>query len=216
MMKFDNRLSEAEQATKWWWVFLITGILWLILSLVVFRFDIDSVTAVGVLVGVFVIVAGVNEFMAMGVTQGGWRWVHAVLGGLFIVFGVLALFNPWDTFVSVAAILGWVLLFMGIFNIVLAFMTRNVNEHWWLQLIAGGAAILLAFWSAGYFGRRVILLIAFVGALCLIRGITEIILAFQLRSLHKKAEMGTVATPETAASPPPAQPAEPGESPAPA
>jgi uncharacterized membrane protein HdeD (DUF308 family) len=201
MMKFDNRLSEVEQATRWWWVFLITGALWLALSLVVFRFDITSVTAVGVLIAVFVIMAGVNEFMALGVTQGGWKWLHGILGGLFIVFGFVALFYPGRTFVTMASIMGWVLLLKGGFDIFVAFMTKGEADLWWLMLIAGAVEIGLAFWAAGYFGRQVILLIAFVGAWCLVRGITEVILAFQLRSVHKKAERGTLVLPDAATPP---------------
>jgi uncharacterized membrane protein HdeD (DUF308 family) len=210
-MNFDRHVSETAEATKWWWVFLITGILWLWVSLIVFRFDITSVGAVGVLIGCVVIVAGVNEFMAMAVTQGGWRWVHAALGALFVVFGVIALFNPWDTFVSMAAIMGWVLVFLGTYLIVVAFMTRRENEHWWLQLIAGGASIGLAFWAAGNFGDNVIILISFVGAWCLIRGISEIILAFQIRTIHKRAEAGMLVPPGLAT--PPATPMPPQEPP---
>jgi uncharacterized membrane protein HdeD (DUF308 family) len=207
----DEHLSETAAATKWWWLFLITGILWLIVSLIVFRFDIGSVGAVCVLIGCLVIAAGVTEFMAMGVSKGGWRWVHAILGGLFIVFGVIALFNPFNTFVAMAAIIGWVLLFIGVYNIVLAFMTRRAHELWWMQLIVGVLAILLAFWAAGNFGNKVIILISLVGAWCLVRGITEILLAFQMRSIHKQAEAGMMATPGVTPTPPPS-----GEASAPA
>src|SRR5215203_4266330 len=183
MMKFDNRLSDVEQATKWWWVFLITGALWLILSVIVFRFDATTVAAVGALIAVFVIMAGVNEFMAIGVTQGGWKWAHIILGGLFIVFGVAALFYPGRTFWTMASIMSFVLIFKGGFDIFIAFMTKGEHDLWWLQLITGIVEIALAFWAAAWFGREVILLVAFVGGWCLIRGITEIILAFQLRSV---------------------------------
>ncbi|MGH2587566.1 MAG: HdeD family acid-resistance protein [Dehalococcoidia bacterium] len=212
-MQWENRLRQTEEATKWWWVFLATGILWLIVSLIVFRFDIESVEAVGILIAAVVIVTGVNEFMAMGVTEGGWKWVHAILGGIFVVVGVLALFNPWDTFVALAAMLGWVLLFLGIYQIIVAFITKQQNELWWLQLIVGGAAILLAFWAAGWFGRKVILLIAFTGAWALMEGISQIILAFQLRSIHKHPDrLAQAAEAEGAAS----RPAETGPSSAPA
>ena len=192
MLKFDDRLNDVERATKWWWVFLLTGILWLIVSLVVFRFDIASVEAVGILIACVVIMAGVNEFMAIGVTKGGWMWAHAFLGVIFIIFGIAALVYPGQTFVAMASILGWVLLFKGIFDIVIAFMTKAGNELWWLNLIVGIAEIALAFWAAGYFGRKVVILIAFVGAWALMRGITEIILAFQVRAIHKRAERGSV------------------------
>ena len=41
-----------DGAGSLWWVFLITGTLWLILSLVMFRFNISSVNTIGVLAGI--------------------------------------------------------------------------------------------------------------------------------------------------------------------
>jgi len=48
--------------------------------------------------------------------------------------------------------------------------------------------ILLAFWIAGSFRNKVILLVAYVGIIALSRGITELFLAFKLRGLHKRVE----------------------------
>jgi uncharacterized membrane protein HdeD (DUF308 family) len=35
-----------------WWLFLVTGIGWLLISLIVLRFDVTSIAAVGALLGV--------------------------------------------------------------------------------------------------------------------------------------------------------------------
>ena len=53
------------------WLFLVTGSLWLLFALIVFRFNIDTVTGIGIAVGAFCIVAGINEFMAVGASRGG-------------------------------------------------------------------------------------------------------------------------------------------------
>jgi len=135
----------------------------------------------------------------MAISQGGWRWVHGILGVAYIVVGVLALLNPWDTFVAMAALVGWVLVFKGTFDVVVAQMMRHEHELWWLQLIVGAAEIGLAFWAAGCFGRKVVILIAFVGAWALMRGIIEIITAFAVRSIHTRAEAGTRPLPSEAA-----------------
>jgi len=201
MMEFDDALSEVEQATRWWWVFLITGSLWLIISLVVFRFDLSSVTAVGIMIAIVVIASGANELLAIGVSAGGWKWVHGILGVVFTVFGIVALVHPDKTFIALASIMGFVLIMKGAFDIVVALMMRDQLDLWWMQLIAGAVEIGLAFWAAGYFGGKAIILVAFVGAWCLFRGLTEIILAFQLRSVHKQAQRGTLVLPSTATPP---------------
>jgi uncharacterized membrane protein HdeD (DUF308 family) len=80
-----------------------------------------------------------------------------------------------------AAFIGWYLLFKGMLDIVLAFATKDANDAWWLGLVIGIVEVGLGFWAAGSFGRSAALLIVFVAAIALTRGITDIVLAFELR-----------------------------------
>ena len=183
----DLRIEEdelAESASRLWWLYLITGILWLWVTLIILRLNLDSVYAISILFGFVAIGAGVNELIGMSAWTRGWKIVHGVLGALFIIAGIVAFFRPQGTFVALASIVAWVLLFKGIFDIVLALMTHPAHL-WWVGLIVGTVEILLAFWAAGYFRGSAILLVAFVAAFTLMRGITEIILAFRLRQLKK-------------------------------
>jgi uncharacterized membrane protein HdeD (DUF308 family) len=50
--------------------------------------------------------------------------------------------------------------------------------------IAGIVEIILGSWAAGGFGRKVILLVVWVGVAALIRGISEIIFAFTLKGMR--------------------------------
>jgi uncharacterized membrane protein HdeD (DUF308 family) len=53
---------------------------------------------------------------------------------------------------------------------------------WWLGLTAGILEILLGFWaSQQFFPARAALILIWVGFMALFRGLSEIILAFQLR-----------------------------------
>ena len=87
---------------------------------------------------------------------------------------------------SVVLLIGLFLLFKGIFDITAAFITKDQFELWWLQLMVGIVEILLAFWVAGSFRNKVILLVAYIGIIALARGITEIFLAFKLRGLRRR------------------------------
>ena len=175
-------LAAEIRPNRFWWLFLVTGILWLLLSIVVFRFDLTSVTAIGAVVGCVCIAAGFNEFLALIAAEGFWKLFHGALSGICIVVGIAALLYPDRTFVTVAAIFSFFLVFKGAFDIVAALMTRRVSDLWWLGLIAGLFQILLGFWAAGAFGREAVLLIAWVAAAALIRGVSEIVLAFRLRA----------------------------------
>jgi len=178
--------GELERAAKYWWIFLLTGILWMIVSVSLFRFNLTTIFAVGLLFGVFLVVAGVNEFMAVAVSPG-WRWLHGLLGVLFVITGITAMLYPGKSFITLAAIFAWYLLFKGAFDVITSILNRGIDDLWWLQLITGIVQLGLAFWAAGYFGGSVLLLIVWLGMSAMLRGITEIILAFTLRKGRKVA-----------------------------
>jgi uncharacterized membrane protein HdeD (DUF308 family) len=176
--------GAARMLSKGWWVFLIAGILWLIMSLIVFRMELSTVYAISILFGIIAIAAGIDEFMTIGAVHGGWKWLHGTLGVIFVIAGVVALVNPEWTFLALASIIGWWFLFKGIFDLIVAFSTKHVNELWWITLIVGLIELGLAFWVAGNFHEQVILLVVYVGVLCLSKGITDLLLAFRLRGLR--------------------------------
>jgi uncharacterized membrane protein HdeD (DUF308 family) len=64
---------------------------------------------------------------------------------------------------------------------------RNV-PGWWIQLVSGLIELGLGFWAAGSWRTSATLLVAFVGAMTLIRGITQISLAFSLHSIGQTAK----------------------------
>ena len=117
-------MGERAPAGVPWWLFLVTGVAWLLIAMVVLRFNLSSVSTVGVLLGIILLLAGVNEFVAMG-TRPGWKWLYVLMGVLFIGGGIWALVNPIGAFYELAAILGFLLVLKGAFDISLAFMVEG-------------------------------------------------------------------------------------------
>ena len=181
-----DAMTAAKTVSRAWWVFLVAGILGLIMSLIVFRMELGTVYAVSILFGIVAIAAGIDEFLSMAAMHRGWKWLHGILGVIFVVAGIVALANPDWTFVALASIIGWWFLFKGTFDIIVAFVVKGEIEHWWLQLVVGLIELSLAFWVAGDFYEQVILLVVYVGILCLSKGVTDILLAFHLRGLKKE------------------------------
>ena len=163
-----------------------SGIVWLVFALIVFQWDYTTVYAVSFLFGVVALVAGGNEFIAIAVSTTGWKVAHGILGVLFVIAGIWALVHPHNAFATLAALIGLFLLFKGIFDLTVAFVTKSEFELWWLQLVIGILEIALAFWVAGSFRKSAILLVAYVGIVALTRGITEILLAFKLKGARKR------------------------------
>lgn len=182
---FEDR-EVAEDAANKWWFFLLSGIAWLVFALLVFQWDFTTVYAVSYLFGVVAVLAGANEFAQIGISTTGWKIARAILGVLFVIVGIAAMVHPHNAFATLAAWMGFFLLFKGIFDLMVAFLARSQFDLWWTQLLLGIVEILLAFWVAGNFRHKTILLVAYVGIIALSRGIGELILAFKLKGLKRR------------------------------
>jgi uncharacterized membrane protein HdeD (DUF308 family) len=185
MRMFEDR-ELLEEAVDRWWVFLVTGIGWLVFALLVFQWDYTTVYAVSFLFGFVAVFAGINEFFQITISTTGWKWVHGLLGVLFVIAGLWAIVHPHNAFATLAALIGFFVLFKGIFDVTVAFMSRDHFDLWWLQLVVGIIEILLAFWVAGAFRNQVILLVVYVGFVALARGLTELFVAFKLRGMRNR------------------------------
>ena len=165
-----------------WWLFLITGIAWLIISVMVLRFTPASINTVGILLGVLFLLAGFNEFM-IGSVGHSWRWAHILLGIFFVIGAIWAFARPFNAFWALASVLGLLLIFKGTLDLIGAVMTKDVNPSWWLGLVAGILELILGFWASQQaFPARGALLLLWVGFFALFRGISEIVTSFELRS----------------------------------
>lgn len=185
-IEIDEGVGEAQQVSKLWWLFLVTGAIWVVIAFAVLSFDPTSAALIGVMMGAVLVVAGVNEFVIAALVDG-WKWAHILLGVLFLATGVMAMLEPFQTFGILALLIGWFLLFRGTFSVLLAIMARHELQLWGLLLAAGIAEIVIGIWALGYPGRSAWLLVLWVGIGAMLRGITEIVTGFQLRSARRPA-----------------------------
>lgn len=173
----------AAQLAKWWWVWLVFGVLWIFAALVILQFQINSVVLVGIIIGVMFLVAGAQEFFIAAIVES-WKWLWIVFGVFLIIAGIIALINPVGTFVAIAQIFGFLTLLVGAFWIIEAFLTKEANELWWLGLIAGIMMIVMGFWVGGqFFITKAVTLLIFAGIWALFHGITDIIRAFRVKKM---------------------------------
>jgi uncharacterized membrane protein HdeD (DUF308 family) len=189
-------VDDFVEVSKGWWLYLVTGVLWILFGWVVLSFNFDTVWAIAVFFGIGFIVGGAMELFMAGSAEG-WRWLHIAFGVIAIVAGIVTLAWPGQTFLVLATIIGWYVLLIGIMDIATAFATREENDLWWLQLILGIAEVLVGFWAVGYAGRSIAVLVIWVGAAALARGISSIFLAVGLHKAGKelRARISTVPPP---------------------
>jgi uncharacterized membrane protein HdeD (DUF308 family) len=171
----------VHRVARWWWVGLLTGAVWIVLSVVVLKFNHASVATVGILIGLMFLVASAQEFV-LALLDRRWRWMWALFSALLFAGGIVSLVHPRNTFAGFADILGFVFLLIGMFWIMRAFTERPLNDLWWLTLTSGVLMIVLAFWTSGQFYLvRAATLLVFAGIWALMQGVTDIVRAFQVR-----------------------------------
>ena len=168
-----------------WWMFLVTGIAWLIIAWVTLRFAPASLTTVGVLMGVLFLFALFNEIL-IAMVRSSWRWLHIVMAVIFAFGAGWAFAQPYDAFWTLASVLGLLLIFRGTLDIITSVEARAVNSAWWLGMVAGILEILLGFWAGQqYLPVQGALLLVWVGLFALFRGISEIVVAFERRHAQR-------------------------------
>lgn len=172
-----------SQIAAYWWVELLLGVAWGVIAVVVLKFNHASIITVGVLTGIMFLVFAAEEF-ALAALERSTRWLWAFFGVLLTAGGIVALIHPTRTFAGFAYILGFVFLMIGVLWMIQAFAERVFNPLWWMGLISGILMIVLAFVVSGeFFVQRAYTLLIFAGIWAVTKAITDIVRAFQIRSL---------------------------------
>ena len=149
-MPDPNSLDPAARqavagVAKWWWLLLITGVLWLIIGGIVLQMDAQSLATVGYLVGFMLIFTGIEQFMVASAAPG-WKWVWILFGVFFLIGGIWAVANPIGTSAALASSLGLLFVLIAIFWFVEAFASKGSNPLWWLTLLSAFIMLGMGIW----------------------------------------------------------------------
>jgi uncharacterized membrane protein HdeD (DUF308 family) len=109
-------------------------------------------------------------------------WVFVLRGVLAILFGVCAMLMPKITLAVLILLYGAYALADGIVAAVAAFSRRAAGEGFpWSVLLIGLAGIGVGLLTIMYPGLTALLLLYFIAAWQIVRGVTEIVVAIKLR-----------------------------------
>jgi uncharacterized membrane protein HdeD (DUF308 family) len=173
----------VRDVARYWWIYLISGIFWILFAMWLWSYRVGSLVALAVLIGFTMIINGVTEIM-IGMRLPAWRGLTVIVGGLSVIVGIIVLAWPGPTLYIIAVFLGWFLIVMGIVHIVQAF-ARLGEDYWWLLLILGGAELILGAWARGDHVRSLVLFINLAAFFSIFRGVNELFAAFDLRRLNR-------------------------------
>ena len=180
-------VPSMEQAARMWGWLLTAGIALVILGFMIFSVRADTLDTLGILAGIAFIFVGFNFIFASSALPGGWKWFFIFGGVVAIIAGIVAFTDPYNTVLALSMLVGWFFLIAGTLDIIRAFM--NTHRHlWWLGLITGLIEVGLGAWAVNDVTNSVVLLVTVVGIYCIVKGMAEIFLAFQLRTLKHELE----------------------------
>lgn len=171
--------DDAELARRSWGVLLAIGVVAIVFGIIVLANIWSSVRLVAILAGLFLIFAGVMQFVgARGRERKGGRIAAGVIA---LIAGIVLVVWPDASVKTVAVIIGVAFLIWGIAWAVAAMVDRG--EGWGVAL---GFSILLAIVGIVFMvwpGPTIALLMILVGLSAILFGISSIAQALALRKM---------------------------------
>ena len=107
-------------------------------------------------------------------------WVLAVRGLAAAVFGILALFYPGITFVTLVMFFGAFALVDGVFTLIAA-IRRSGREQWWILLLQAIAGIAFGIVALVAPLATAIAMVFLIAGWCIVTGVLQVLVAIRLR-----------------------------------
>jgi uncharacterized membrane protein HdeD (DUF308 family) len=174
-----------RESARWWWAPMVAGVAWLIIGWAVLRADVTSLTTVGVLIGFVFLGLAITETGLAWLLHGGWRLLHAVLAGVFLLGAGWAFIRPVNTFFALASVLGLLLLVQGMSYIGQGIGLRGISAYWGFSLFSGILITALGLWVSTSdrvwtLAARSAFILVWVGFMAIFRGIQDVAVGFTM------------------------------------
>ena len=176
--------KKITQIIKSWWVFLISGILLIGLSIWIFMTPLESFLGMTVVFSIFVLVNGIsNIYFSVSNRKEleGWGWYLA--NGIFeVIIGAIFILYPGLSVITLPFIVGFWLLFKAVFLMGTSFELRRFGFLDWGLLLSFGAALgLFSFFIIIEPLVGIFTVVGWTGLALLLFGAGNIVLAYKLK-----------------------------------
>jgi uncharacterized membrane protein HdeD (DUF308 family) len=172
--------SRNRAATgRLWIVLLIFGIAVTVLGVLLITNPFAAATTLAMLIGVALVVAGVNETLSAAADRDGAAGI--AYGLLLVIGGVIALLWPGITLWSLALLIGTFLILAGIVRAGLAAYARRSGQQAGRGLLLGVVLVVIGLIAVAWPAATVFILAVVFGIGMVIQGASQIALAMALR-----------------------------------
>jgi uncharacterized membrane protein HdeD (DUF308 family) len=187
--------ADVREATWGWWLLLLVGVLSVVAGVVVLFQPGNSLAALAVIIGIFLLVDGIIEIISAFFRGTRNRGMVALFGVITAIVGVLLIRHPVAGVAFVALLIGLWLITIGVIRLVTAF---DEPEHRAWHAIAGvveiiAGVVIVSTPEIGYVTLAVLVGIGFI-----LNGLAVAALGWGMHEVREEAE---------AMPPPPVSPA---------
>lgn len=183
MNNFITRASRYRKTVRQWWVFLVLGLLFAAMAIVVFRHPAETYATLAVFFGILILASGVVQILvgAYAPADTGRGWMIAT-GIVESVLGVVLMLNIAISATLLPIFFGFWLLFRGLSMIGFASDLRGAGIKGTGWTIFWGVLLMLcALLIIVYPGAGVGLIIVWLGIALMMVGVGMVFFAFYLR-----------------------------------
>lgn len=184
-------IKTIKNSVKYWYIPLLVGIFFIIVSIVVFSSPMGSLLTLSLLFALTFLLGGLSESIFAVANRkdlDNWAWSLA-FGIVTFIVGLLLLLNPLLSMTALAFYVGFVILFRSISTIGFALDIKKYGSKNWLGLlllgIIGTFFSFLLIWNPLFAGMSIVILVALN---FLLAGLFSIFLSVQLRNLHQSSK----------------------------
>jgi uncharacterized membrane protein HdeD (DUF308 family) len=164
-----------------WWMFVVLGVVCVAAGVVTIVWPGITLQTLGVIAGVYLLIAAVIEIIEAITGDLGGRAMSAILGVIALIAGLVVIRRPGESLLAVVIVIGIYLTAGGVIRLVRAFGTRE--DRGWaiaLALIDVVVGIVILSWP----GIGLVTLAVFFAVTMLVRGIFAIVIGFKLHGLR--------------------------------
>ncbi|PSL45466.1 uncharacterized membrane protein HdeD (DUF308 family) [Chitinophaga niastensis] len=183
-------ISAIRNNVKYWWLYLLNGIIFLIAGCIVFANPFSSYVLLSIFFSVTLFVTGIFEIaFAVSNRSGTYGWGWALVSGIIdVVIGFILILYPAVSMAVIPLFLAFWFMFKGISLIGFSIQLQTDKIPGWGWLLVGGIGlIIIAIFILDNPALGVVAVLGLVAAAFWGTGILSIIFSFRLK--HVKNEM---------------------------
>lgn len=181
-------MLELSPMVRYWWLVALRGLCAVLFGVMALFWPGITLATLVLLFGAFALVSGVFSLITAIRRPERW-WSMALEGAAGIGAGLLALFLPRITALSVVYLMAAWAVVIGALEIVAAVRLRKRIDGEFLLALSGIASVAVGIFMALWPGAGALALVWMIGAYAMVFGVLNIVLGFRLRDENPAVAM---------------------------